>query len=282
MKRILVLISVLFAVAACDTPKEKSKTDPTQQPTPEESSEPAGTDTESAEPTAEATSPEGSWTLVTMNGKAPLEGTALTLDLKDGNIRGNAGCNSFGGTFAVEGSTLKYTDLGITEMACPGQGILEQESAYFSAISKATNFAVTQDGTLTLSGDGVSLEYSATVLEPITGVPLEGTAWKGNTFFNGETASSLVANTEISLNLTEGVASGNTTCNSFTGSYTLSGDNQIAINVQSVTERACGDPAAQQQEADYIALLKDVKTYTLEGRSLTLTTADGKGVVYSP
>ncbi|PIW02034.1 MAG: hypothetical protein COW42_03080, partial [Deltaproteobacteria bacterium CG17_big_fil_post_rev_8_21_14_2_50_63_7] len=274
------LIPLLLTLLACDPPRDSAstKTPDKSNPATEETAEKPATTPDEAKEAAPAASPQGRWLLVTLNGKAPIEGTHLTLAFDGDNVSGHAGCNNFGGTVSFTDDTLSFGDLFITEMACVD--LLEQEGAYFSAVKKATSWA--RDGdTLELVGEGVELLYTAQKTEAVADLPLVGTTWSANTFLLGEVASSLIAGSEITLVLKDGEATGRVTCNHMNGTYTLSGDDQLSIKPGSITELAC-DAALLDQEGQYVELLGTIATYKLEGDTLTLRSADGKnGVIFN-
>lgn len=94
------------------------------------------------------------WTLLSLNGERPIAGTELTLEFHSGNeIDGSAGCNSFGGTYAVDGNSLTITELYHTEMACTEpDGVMEQEQTYVELLRQTAGYTVTDDE-LTLVND---------------------------------------------------------------------------------------------------------------------------------
>jgi len=63
---------------------------------------------------------------------------------------GNGGCNSFGSTINVSGSTVSFKDIFSTKMYC--EGIQETEDAFFTQLEKVNRFEV-KDKTLLLYMD---------------------------------------------------------------------------------------------------------------------------------
>ncbi|GAA5504335.1 hypothetical protein Dxin01_04105 [Deinococcus xinjiangensis] len=68
--------------------------------------------------------------------------------------------------------------------------------------------------------------------------------------------------------------SGTAGCNTYMGSYTLSG-NSITFSDLGLTRMACGEPVEQQEQAFMQTLSGKTLTVTRVGDSLTLTTKDG-------
>ncbi len=69
-------------------------------------------------------------------------------------VRGFAGCNSFSGSFKVEGRLVSFGALASTRMACP---FLEQETELFDRLAKATRYVITGDHLDLKDGDGTVL-----------------------------------------------------------------------------------------------------------------------------
>jgi heat shock protein HslJ len=59
-----------------------------------------------------------------------------------GNVSGDAGCNTFTGTAAVDGSSIKIGPLATTRKACADDAISTQETAYLAALEASTTFAI--------------------------------------------------------------------------------------------------------------------------------------------
>jgi heat shock protein HslJ len=80
-----------------------------------------------------------------------------------GNSGGSGGCNGFGADVAVDGDTIKISDMAWTEMGC-GDEINQFETQFFTALNGEHRAEVSEDGTvLTLTkdnGDGLTLKGS--------------------------------------------------------------------------------------------------------------------------
>lgn len=66
----------------------------------------------------------------------------------DKSIKGNTGCNSFFGKYALDLNVLTFSDIGSTEMACE-QPIMDIENNFLQALRKTGSFSL-QDNVLTL------------------------------------------------------------------------------------------------------------------------------------
>lgn len=94
-----------------------------------------------------------SWKLVTYRKNAPIPGTNPTLKFEDGQVSGNASCNSFGGSYTVSGGNISFGEMFWTAMACMDpEGIMEQEADYMQMLGQVERYEI-QDGQLVLFFD---------------------------------------------------------------------------------------------------------------------------------
>lgn len=82
------------------------------------------------------------WTLTSIQGKPVLPGTQPGLSFEKGRASGNGSCNGFGGDYTVKGNKLTFGSIMSTLMACNPTGIMDQEQAYFSALSSTASYRV--------------------------------------------------------------------------------------------------------------------------------------------
>jgi heat shock protein HslJ len=200
---------------------------------------------------------------VTEGGKprALVEGTQLTLSFHEGSrIGANAGCNSMGGRYAIEGGKLVISDAAITEMACPG--VLDQEAWYMKLLqSKPT---VAQDGdALVLESGGTRIEYlDRDVATP--DVPLTGRTWTVDTIVTAETASHAAWPTPATLVFEPGGGvTLHTGCNTGSSTYEVKGE-EITFTPPGITKMACQDPLVIELERAVLGLLGGPQPVTWE------------------
>lgn len=208
------------------------------------------------------------------NGKeavvSVINGTSLTLNFgADGHVTGSSGCNSYSGTYASEGSTLKVGQLVSTLKACTSpDGIMDQEAQYLAALQKSATYQI--DGSkLTIRDEGGAMQVTAQRAEPVT---LTGHPWNVLNVNNGkEAVVSLVAGTTITLEFgTDGHVSGNSGCNTYTGSYTVDGSN-LKVGPLASTRMACADPAGvMEQEQQFLQALEKAATFDIQDNVLTI------------
>ena len=74
-------------------------------------------------------------------------GTELQLQFGDGgSLSGSAGCNHFSASFAISGDQITIGPALTTRKFCQDpQGIMEQETAFLTALPRASRFEQTGD-----------------------------------------------------------------------------------------------------------------------------------------
>lgn len=80
-----------------------------------------------------------------------VRGTTLTLSFANGTVSGSAGCNTFRGSYKLQGDRIAIGQLSTTRKACPGDGVMKQEANYVAALQNAATWKV-ERGLLTLFG----------------------------------------------------------------------------------------------------------------------------------
>jgi heat shock protein HslJ len=76
-------------------------------------------------------------------------GTPVTATFADGAVGGSGGCNTYSGSYTVDGDAITFGPIISTLIACEDP-IGTQEQAYFAALGRADSFEVS-GGVLTLS-----------------------------------------------------------------------------------------------------------------------------------
>ena len=102
------------------------------------------------------------WTLASLNAEPLLPGTAITLQFKDGELAGFAGCNSYNGRYTAELAedgtyTISLGPLTTSRLLCP-QDIMQQEQAFLEALQQA-NRATVQQNRIVLDSPPGTLEF---------------------------------------------------------------------------------------------------------------------------
>lgn len=178
------------------------------------------------------------WVLATLNGQPPVEGTTPTAAFAENQISGSAGCNQYSGSYVTSSSTLTIREVAMTEMYCmEPEGVMEQEQSFLSALTSAAGYQVT-DGRLEILDPAGNAALTFAPPAPLPEVALENTTWSLTTFVEGETATSLVNGTAITLRLAGGEVGGSAGCNDYSGSYAME-QSTDACNIH------CNSPSIQ-------------------------------------
>jgi heat shock protein HslJ len=200
------------------------------------------------------------------------ENARADLTFEAGSAGGSAACNSYSGAYEVDGNTLSFQDFAVTEMGCE-EPFMAIESAYLSALVKVTGYTLS-GGALTLTGGPVILMFDTE--PPPEPLPLTGTTWRLESIVSGDGVSSTIAGTKATLVMEDdGSASGNATCNTFSGSYEAD-DGGLVFGPLATTKLACNKMGAAQQEQQVLAALAATGTFVIEGDQLTLSAESGE------
>lgn len=110
--------------------------------------------------------------------------------------------------------------------------------------------------------------------------PLNGTAWQVTGYNNGNNAMvSPLTGTTLTTRFDASQLSGNSGCNEYSGSYSVSGSN-ISVGTLAGGMMFCADPAGvMDQEAQFQAALRSATTFQFDGSRLTLRRGDGSMAV---
>jgi len=97
-----------------------------------------------------------SWSVVTVAGRAPQPGVAMTIMFLATTARGSGGSNQFGGNYQYDAATgrIAFKELGMTAMACVDIRRMDLEAAYVQALGRATQVDVDADRHLVIGGPG--------------------------------------------------------------------------------------------------------------------------------
>jgi heat shock protein HslJ len=203
-----------------------------------------------------------------------VDGHPITLSFTDDSAGGTAACNTYAGSFAISGGDITFSDLGSTEMACIPETVMESETVYLEALPRVDDFSMTEDE-LTLSGEGVELTYAA--LPPVPTSELTGTVWVLDTVVQGDSVTSVTGERATLELFTDGSMLGSTGCRTLAGNYTVSGAELVMMEMS-----AHGECPAELEEQDnhVVTVLGDGFRVAIEGETLCVTAAGGRGLSY--
>jgi heat shock protein HslJ len=196
----------------------------------------------------------------------------IDIRFEDGQVSGRSACNSYGGTYEVDGDALTFGPLGGTEMACQPPALMELEAEYLAALDGVEGYGLDGDALVLASGERELRFQREDAAAP---KPLVGTRWELESLaYGADAVASPIAGADAFVRFgADGDVGGSTGCNTFGGRYQVGGD-AIAIGEIRMTLKACAPDIDQQEDVFHRALLRAGR-YGIEGDTLTLS--DGAG-----
>lgn len=227
----------------------------------------------SAAPGPTGQSPEGRTFLSTgVEGRALVAGSTVRLAFENGQVSANAGCNSMGGPYRIDGDRLVTDQLATTEMACE-PALMEQDRWLADLLGGAT---IVLDGdTLTLTKVAVRLTLlDREVADPNR--PLLGTRWVVDGLISGGAVSSVPAGVTAALTFSDGRVEVEAGCNTGGGAIRVT-ETTIDFGPIGLTKMACA-PEVMAVEGAVTTVLSGIVGYTIEAGTLALD-AGGVGLM---
>lgn len=130
-------------------------------------------------------------------------------------------------------------------------------------------------------GQTVFQRVTVTVRPAAVRNPLDGTNWQVTGYYVGNAVVSPLSGTDLTMRFSGQQVTGNSGCNSFSGTYSVSGSN-IWISELGTGMALCDAPAGvMQQERDFLAALRASVTFELNGSQLSLRRGDGIITVFA-
>jgi len=209
-----------------------------------------------------------------VKGQTLVEGTKIRLEFMDGAISANAGCNSMGGDYVLEGQTLAVGPMFSTEMGCE-QALMDQDIWLAEFLTSSPTVALDGD-VLTLDGDGTTIEMlDRESADPDR--PIEGTLWVVDGLVTDDAVSSVPGDATASITIIDGEAMVETGCNNAGGSVEVA-ETTLTFGPMMMTLMAC-PPAETELERAVLAVLDGVVDYEIEADRLTLRRDTPDGVL---
>lgn len=126
-----------------------------------------------------------------------------------------------------------------------------------------------------------SQEASVDVLPPQPTIPLVGTAWELEYYYDGVGAMVAVlgGSSTTAIFQADGTLTGSAGCNQYTAYYQVDGQ-AIVVHDVAAGKQACSDPAGiMDQENQYLLLLQSAVRYEINGDNLILYNATGQMIL---
>ena len=107
---------------------------------------------ETNQPTAAL--PGSAWQVTTFAGQSPLADHPITFEFDtEGNITGDASCNRFGGSCAIDGDKIEVGPLRSTRRACEPE-VMQQEQRFLALLGAATAWSMDGEELVLTAPDG--------------------------------------------------------------------------------------------------------------------------------
>jgi heat shock protein HslJ len=202
------------------------------------------------------------------------EGTAVTVAFSPetdttGTLGGNATCNSYTGSYTLDGERITIGPLASTMMLCPVGA--DQETAFLAALGAAQSYQIV--------GPHLQITFDRGVLNFTSlSLPLENVLWRA-AVVGGEMVPDEI---EITALFTpgeeqgEGAVGGSAGCNSYNAAYETDGETLTIPGPMAVTRKLCPDRTTTQLENTYLGILEAVESYEVLGDSLVLKSEQGE------
>jgi len=223
--------------------------------------------------------PGRTWKLQSINGNnVPGAGAVLEFDLQQGRFSGSGGCNRIFGQVKAGQSTIRFSGVGITRRACPSAEASKTESRFSSALGAVRTYRIVRDALFLYSGKTELLVFNGA--DDLRMVPdrvgLDEKKWVLDSI-GKDRVGKVEQQPFIVFNPSEGSVGGNTGCNLFSGTYTVTGST-MKIDKGISTMRACiEDPTNLEQR--FSDALEKVDRFDLRG--MTLSLYNGKSLLMS-
>ena len=232
-----------------------------------------------AEPTDPAGDPTGVvWELQSGtldDGPVPIvEGHPITLSLTEDGTGGTSACNRYSGEYVISGDRIGFSDLIHTEMGCIPVEIMDSERIFLEGLTRVDRFSM-GEGDLRLRGEGVELVFVA--LPPVPDARLTATVWVLDGLVQGDSVSSVSGDRATLELFSDGSLLGSTGCRSLSGNYVVTG---TAVSVSGLEAEGSCPSDLTDQDALVVTVLSDGFTVEIQGKTLTLTSTGGMGLLY--
>jgi heat shock protein HslJ len=226
------------------------------------------------------------WKLVSLgavdNQRPPAEGTDFSatfvrdLFMPSGHMSGTTGCNDYVSVYYSDMKKILVNLPGLLANSC-SDAIGEEEQAYFLGLNAAREYRILGNE-LEIFYDGMMLKFVG-VFPPSEGAagplaPLDGTKWwlASIDTFLAIPGSETTAEFAINPDGQTGQISGSGGCNGYNAEIT----GVFTVELGAGTQLFCDTPEGiMEQENAYLAALSAANSFSLEGDSLLINTAQG-------
>ena len=229
------------------------------------------------------------WSVSITEDGAPRDlvaGTRIQLTFRATELGASAGCNSIGGPFTIDGTTLVAESFGMTEMGCDPERHAQDDFVAGFLSSRPT---ITLDGDrLVLTSDSVTIEFlDREVADPDRSVT--GTRWTITGFIQGHVAMAMAVPEDGWIEIVDSTMRGDDGCGGFTAAVEYSdgstggpvgGDGEIQFGPRDPAAPTADCPSQAYTDAFNEFFATGDATIELRGPNMTLLNRDGNGVTF--
>ncbi|MGW6783069.1 META domain-containing protein [Streptomyces sp. NPDC054987] len=223
--------------------------------------------------------PVGRWSVesLTTGGRTLHAPETARLDIGENRAEGNYGCNRFTAALSFAGtSAVTVTPGDTTAMACAD---MEFETAFAKLFSGRLTIDRGPDRLTLKTADGSTIAMTSEPVVP--DAPLTAVEWTVQSLISGGSVSSLPAGAAGTARFTIAAdlsVSGSLGCNRFSAQATRDGD-RLTFGPLTTTRMACEGPAGEVERKLTEVFASGPLVHGIQGRLLTLTAADGNGLI---
>lgn len=233
-----------------------------------------------------------SWRVTAVNNgqqaiQSILPDTTISALFKDGKLTGWAGCNSYWAAYKMSGQKIEVGLTASTRMFCSNPpGIMEQEKLFLEALKEVKSYRfsgrrlelLNEGGTIAVTleveQENVLGDEEETAAEEKTDRRLLIGQWLVKSIEGHE----LIPKSWISMAFDpDGQLAGHATVNNYFA-YWIAVDGSILVGGGGTTMMA-GSPESMEQEALFLHMLGRARRYSVRGKELTITTAEGTQII---
>lgn len=225
------------------------------------------------------------WLLASINGEAvpeDLNANVLFTPAKspaaqseENAVNGNAGCNTFFGTYTIAGDALSTGPLGLTQMMCE-DAAMQVEQGFLAGLESAQNYQITLNQLIINTETGALLLYADRM-------PLEGPQWVltgQGTLDNPLPPTDGAVFTAIfdrQFGMPSGVQAGGTGCRDYASTY-FAGADQIKVNLPQTSQNECSDAQMETEQAYFLGM-NAARNYRILGNEMQVF-YDGQVLIF--
>jgi heat shock protein HslJ len=212
------------------------------------------------------------WVLMSLDGTPIPDGVVATATFgEDGQVGGDASCNTYFGPYSVDGTSISIGPLASTLMLCE-PSVMEIETPFLTALQAAASWSIEANELHLVDADGPQeLVFTA------GSSSVAGTSWRLRSIDGEAVAAEVTVTLKVEA---DGSLAGNAGCNDYFGSYETDGSSVVISDLGS-TLISCEDPFGSV-EARYLGALGAVSEWSIADDGALVLTGSGGELVFDP